>query len=208
MSCASRLLPSGSLSRSSARLWPTSISRGFIHSETATAARPGWWSCKCFSSAAWAAQPRRALASNQLQQNEGVRYYRELGLLEHFERGCGPVHPVRGRGFLVDGLREQLDFLIREQQWRVAWENCVHGEFRGLAERNIESTQASLVLDLPDRQVRLPSARNPGTGARGSSACLSQPRVAEDAGARSERAVGPEADPARARKTCTLPTAT
>ena len=88
------------------------------------------------------------------------KYYREL---DRASRSGGHVVPFieyAVDGF-VDGLREQLTY-IRRQQLEVTWENYVHSAFRG-KETAAEVRRKHLVLDMPARPVPKPTIRRVST---------------------------------------------
>jgi len=99
--------------------------------------------------------PAAHLLSNHYNQTR-TDYYRQLDLAS---RSGGAVIPfityaVRG---LVDGLKSQLG-VIREQQWKVAWENYVHDQFSHTSGPNHERRK-HLVLDLSERTEPTPFAK-------------------------------------------------
>jgi Fic family protein len=99
--------------------------------------------------------PAAHLLSNHYNQTR-TEYYRQLDLAS---RSGGAVLPfinyaIRG---LVDGLRAQLS-VIRDQQWKVAWQNYVHDCFRNTSGPN-HDRRKHLVLDLSDREEAVPFAK-------------------------------------------------
>jgi Fic family protein len=90
--------------------------------------------------------PAAHLLSNHYNQTRND-YYRHLGEARAKD---GVVHFLEyaAQG-LLDGLREQLDY-IRRQQWQISWRDYVHGHFlEGKGEPN--RRRRNLVLDLSEQ---------------------------------------------------------
>ena len=100
--------------------------------------------------------PAGHLLSNHYNKTR-ERYYCELD--QSSKAGRGPVSFIEYavEGF-VDGLKEQLDH-IRDQQWKVAWENYVHDLFRD-KETPASKRRKHLVLDMPEQSLAGKELRN------------------------------------------------
>jgi Fic family protein len=90
--------------------------------------------------------PACHLLSNHYNKTRS-RYYVELDRSSKTKDGYRSFIDYAVQGF-VDGLREQVDY-IRDCQWKVAWENYVHDQFRD-QDTPAYARQKHLVLDLPD----------------------------------------------------------
>ena len=90
--------------------------------------------------------PACHLLSNHYNKTRS-RYYAELDRSHKAKDGLVRFIIYAMQGF-VDGLKEQLNY-IRDQQWRVTWENYVHDVFRD-TDTLAGKRQRHLVLDLPD----------------------------------------------------------
>ncbi len=93
--------------------------------------------------------PAGHLPSNHYNKTR-LRYYEELDQASQNGGNVIPFLLYAVEGF-VDGLREQLDY-IRDQQWRVAWENYVH-EYFGKDDTKVGSRRKHLLLDMPPDAV-------------------------------------------------------
>jgi Fic family protein len=91
--------------------------------------------------------PAGHLLSNHYNKTR-ADYYRMLDKSSKPGGGVVPFIEYAVQGF-VDGLREQLIY-IRNQQWKVTWENYVHELFRG-KDTPACARQKHLALDMPDR---------------------------------------------------------
>ena len=107
--------------------------------------------------------PAAHLLSNHYNKTRD-RYYAGLAKSSKAKNGVVEFLMYAVEGF-VDGLKEQLDY-IRQQQWRVTWENYVHEVFRD-KDTTAGKRQKHLVLDMPEAATgakafnsRLPSGRN------------------------------------------------
>lgn len=89
--------------------------------------------------------PACHLLSNHYNKTRS-RYYAELDRSSKAPDGVASFVRYAAEGF-VDGLREQLA-LIRDQQWKVTWENYVHDRFRG-EDTRARARQKHLVLAMP-----------------------------------------------------------
>jgi Fic family protein len=101
------------------------------------------------------------------------RYYAELQRASESGGQIGRFIEYAAQGF-VDGLREQIDY-IRRQQWDVAWENFVHSGFPG-PDTPATRRRKHLALDMPPG-VSVPRAQLPRVS----------PRVAEEYAAKGSR---------------------
>ena len=90
--------------------------------------------------------PACHLLSNHYNKTR-ARYYAELDRSHKAKDGVIRFMIYALEGF-VDGLKEQLKY-IRDQQWRVTWENYVHDVFRD-KDTPAWQRQKHLLLDLPD----------------------------------------------------------
>ena len=105
--------------------------------------------------------PAAHLLSNHYNQTR-TEYYRQL---DQASRSGGDVLPFLSyavAGFL-EGLRSQLA-AIREQQWRVSWENYVHDFFREKSDP--QNRRRYLLLDLSEQDELVPIAKIPDISAR------------------------------------------
>lgn len=96
-------------------------------------------------------------ASSQLLSNHynetRTEYYRQLEKTSTSGGNVLPFIEYAVQGF-VDGLRDQL-WVIRDQQWDVAWENFVHDSFKG-KKGNMVDRQKHLVFDLSAKDGPVP----------------------------------------------------
>ena len=93
--------------------------------------------------------PAGHLLSNHYNKTRS-RYYVELDKSNRIDQGPVPFVEYAAEGF-VDGLREQLKY-IREQQFKVIWENYVHNQFHD-KDTPAYRRQRHLVLDMPERVI-------------------------------------------------------
>ena len=101
--------------------------------------------------------PATHLLSNHYNQTR-TEYYRLLDQSSRSENGAIQFITYAVQG-LLDGLRSQLDH-IRRQHWNVAWENFVHGSFRGKTTQS-KDRRKQLVLDLSEHSDPVPFSRLP-----------------------------------------------
>ena len=116
--------------------------------------------------------PTAHLLSNHYNETR-AEYYRQL---DRASSGAGDLFPFLeyALGGFVDGLRDQLA-LIRDQQWRVAWENFVHDHFAA-RKSPADLRQRNLVLDLTDRPTGVPVGEIPMLSPRLAQAYASKTR--------------------------------
>ncbi|MCL5736118.1 MAG: Fic family protein [Actinobacteria bacterium] len=93
--------------------------------------------------------PAAFILSNHYNQTRD-KYYRELDKSSRTGGDLGSFIAYAMQGF-VDGLREQLD-VIRKQQWDVTWQNYVHDAFRD-QDTAAARRRKRLVLAMPDDPV-------------------------------------------------------
>ncbi len=105
--------------------------------------------------------PAAQLLSNHYNQTR-TEYYRQL---DQASRSGGDVLPFLSYAVagLLEGLRSQLAG-IREQQWRISWENYVHDFFREKSDP--QNRRRYLLLDLSEHDKPVPITKIPEISAR------------------------------------------
>jgi len=97
-------------------------------------------------------QPTAHLLSNHYNKTKS-EYYRQLDAASRSGGNILPFIEYAVQG-LVDGLREQVEF-IRKHQWSVAWTNFVHESFSGEKSRS-DHRRRSLALELSKKPGPIP----------------------------------------------------